>query len=77
MAPISLLFGLLRFPLAKTQAGIGLCVLPLLILVTFMLFNGAPADLKMFYRAQLVRISIWFVVILVLLLNHPLPMPTF
>ena len=77
MAPLSLLFGLLRFPVAKTQAGIGLCVLPLLIMVALMLLNNAPAELKPFYRAQVVRSGIWLVATLLLLLYHPLPMPTF
>src|SRR3954464_11138475 len=40
MAPVSLLFGLLRFPVAKFQSGIGCCVLPMLILVTIMFFRN-------------------------------------
>jgi hypothetical protein len=77
MAPMSLLFGLLRFPATKLQAGIGSCVLPILILVIIMLFRSAPQEKRRYYRVQLLRTSIWLAIILFLLITFPLNMPTF
>ena len=76
MAPISLALSLLTFKVAELQAGIGLCVLPLLFIIALLLYKGAPADLRKYYVVYLMRITVW-VVVMVFIFFSPPQMPRF
>lgn len=77
MAPLCFLLALFNFSQARVQTGIGLCVLPVFLFITYLAQQKAPGELRSYYHVQLLRAGTWLLLSVALFLALPFDMPRF
>lgn len=77
MAPVSVILSLLSLDQARLQAGIGVVVLPLLLILNWYLLRRSPSALRKYYKRNSARIIFWLLIVVSIYVFHPISMPRF